>query len=57
MTQKPLSDDELTALREIITADARRQWLISGTKAVAVWVAALGAGWVAFRQIITEVFK
>ena len=54
MTQKPLSDEELIALRDIMTADSRRQWLISGAKAVAIWIAAIAGGWLAFRQAITE---
>jgi len=57
MTQQPLSEKELAALREIITADARRQWLISGTKAVAIWLAAIAAGWLAFRQMLLEILK
>jgi|SaaInlStandDraft_1057018.scaffolds.fasta_scaffold90094_5 hypothetical protein len=56
MTEK-LTEAEIKALREIITADARRQWLISGTKAVAVWVAAIGGGWLVFRQIVAEFLK
>ena len=52
-----LSEAEVKALRELLQADARRQWLISGTRAVAVWIAAIGGGWLALRQIVGEFLK
>lgn len=52
-----LSEAEVKALRELLQADARRQWLISGAKAVAIWVAAIAGGWLAFKQMLMEILK
>ena len=53
---KPLTADELKALRALILADARRQWAVSALKGVAVWIAAVAGGWLAFKTAMMEFF-
>ena len=55
MSEEPLSDEELKRLRAIITADARRVWLISGLRSVGIWVAALSAGYIGLKGLLAEV--
>jgi len=50
----PLSDEELKALRSLILADARRQWVVSGIKAVSTYVAILAAGYLAFKGMVGD---
>lgn len=50
-----LSEDELKHLRELMVADKRRQWLVSGIRQVALWVAGVVAGYVALKNMVAEV--
>ena len=52
--QDPLSEEEIAMLRALILADARRQWVVSGIKAVSLWIAALSGGYLAFRGAIAD---
>ena len=53
---KPLTDDELKLVREIIEKDKRWRWLATGMRNVAAWIvailAALTIGWDWFVKII-----
>lgn len=49
-----LSDEELEHLRDLMTADKRRQWLVSGIRQVALWLAGVSAGYLAFKNLIAE---
>lgn len=49
--QKPLSDEELIAARALILADQRRQWLVSGLKSVAGWIAAVSAAYLILKGV------
>ena len=49
-----LSDEELKRLRELITADARRQWLVSSIAGAARWIAVVLGAWLALRGLISE---
>lgn len=49
-----LSDEELAAIRALILADSRRQWIVSGIKGVSVWLAALATGYLAFKSLIAD---
>jgi len=49
-----LSDEELKHLRELMTADKRRQWLVSGVRQVALWLAGVSAGYLAFKNLLAE---
>ena len=40
---RPFTPAERAQLRDIITADNRRQWIISAIKTSALWVSAVGA--------------
>jgi hypothetical protein len=51
---KPLTDEEVAAIRSILTADSRRRWAISALGATAKWVAALAAGWLAVKGFLAE---
>lgn len=49
-----LSDDELKHLRELMVADKRRQWLVSGIRQIALWLAGVAAGYVALKNMLAE---
>jgi len=49
-----LSDEELEALRQLILADSRRQWVISGIKAVAGYLAIVAGGYLAFKGMVGD---
>lgn len=49
-----LSDEELVAVRALILADARRQWIVSAIKGVASYLAIIAAGYLAFRGMIAD---
>jgi len=51
---KPLTDEELAAIRSLLTADARRRWAVSALGSTAKWVAALAAGWLAVKGFLAE---
>ena len=55
MAEQPLTDAEVKALRELVKADQRRQWLLSGLKSVAGYIAVLAAGYLAFKGLISDV--
>ncbi len=50
----PLSAEELAALRQLILADSRRQWVVSGIKAVAGYLAIIAGGYLAFKGLIGD---
>lgn len=47
-----LSDEELKALRALITADARRQWVVSSMAGGARWITALLACWLIVKEAL-----
>lgn len=49
-----LSDEELKHLRDLMTADKRRQWLVSIIKSGALWITAVSAGYLTFKNLIAE---
>lgn len=49
-----LSDDELKHLRDLMIADKRRQWLVTIIKSAAVWITAVSAGYLAFKNVLSE---
>jgi len=49
-----LSDEELAALRQLIMADARRQWVVSGIKGVAGYIAVIAGGYLAFKGLLAD---
>lgn len=52
-----LTEDEVKALRELIRADQRRQWLISGVKAVSIWIIAIAGAATALKTMGDQWFK
>lgn len=55
LAEQPLTDAEVKALRELVKADQRRQWLLSSLKSVAGYIAVLAAGYLAFKGLISDV--
>jgi F0F1-type ATP synthase assembly protein I len=51
------SDEELAALRALIIADARRQWVVSSLAGGARWITAILAAWLIFREVLTSWVK
>ena len=49
-----LTDEELAALRQLILADARRQWVVSGIKAIAGYLAIIAGGYLAFKGMVGD---
>jgi len=47
-----LSDEELKALRALIVADARRQWVVSSMAGGARWITAILAAWLIIKEAI-----
>lgn len=54
---RPLTATEKKELRALLRADQRRQWLISGIKAVSAYVAVLAGGYFAIKAVLAEFFK
>jgi len=56
MTARPLTDEELDALRNIIEADRRRVWLMSNIRSAASWIVVVLGGialsWDSFVKLI-----
>jgi len=56
MTARPLTDEELEALRKIIEADKRRVWLMSNIRSGASWIVVVLGGialsWDSFVKVI-----
>jgi len=57
LSENPLTEEELKKLRDLLTADGRRQWLVSGIRSTSIWVAGLGGGYFAFKSLMEELFK
>ena len=51
-----LSESEIAALRQLLQSDQRRQWLISGIKAISLWLVAIGAAWLSVKGMLAEAF-
>ena len=49
-----LSDEELAAVRSLILADSRRQWVVSGIKAIAGYLAIIAGGYLAFKGMVGD---
>jgi len=49
-----LTEDELKALRQLLLADSRRQWVVSGIKGVAGYLAIIAGGYLAFKGLIGD---
>jgi len=54
---RPFSADERRAVRQLIQADNRRQWLVSTIKAIAIWVSAVSAGLVVLQDYIRKLLS
>lgn len=51
---RPFSPEERRAVRQLIQADNRRQWLVSTIKAIAIWVSAVSAGLIVLQDYIRK---
>ena len=49
-----LTDEELAAIRQLILADSRRQWIVSGVKSIAGYLAIIAGGYLAFKGLIGD---
>ena len=45
-----LTDEELARVRELIVADARRQWVVSSLAGGARWITAIIAAWLILKE-------
>ena len=48
--------DADSGLQQLLLADARRQWLASSIKGIAIWITAIIVGWSATKNAIVEIF-
>lgn len=55
--ERPFTADERRAVRQLIQADNRRQWLLSTIKAVAIWVSAVSAGLIVLQDYIRKLLS
>lgn len=55
--ERPFTADERRAVRQLIQADNRRQWLVSTIKAVAIWVSAVSAGLIVLQDYIRKLLS
>jgi hypothetical protein len=53
--EKELTDDELRRIRELLVADARRQWLVSAIRGISIWLAAIAGGYLALKGLVLEI--
>jgi len=51
---KPLTDEEIQVLRELAVSSQRTKWLVAGVRQIAIWIAAIGAGWLALKGLAAE---
>jgi len=51
---KPLTDEEIQVLRELAVSSQRTKWLVAGMRQIAIWIAAIGAGWLALKGLAIE---
>ena len=49
-----LSDAEVEAVRALILADNRRQWVVSGIKSIAGYLAIIAGGYLAFKGMVGD---
>jgi len=49
---KQLTDEELAALRQLLLADSRRQWIVSSLAGGARWVGAIIGTWLLVKEIL-----
>jgi len=49
---KQLTEEELDRVRDLLLADARRQWVVSSLAGSARWVTAILAAWLIFKEAI-----
>lgn len=50
----PLKPDEIKQIRAVLEREARVKWLASWLRTVATWVAAIVAGWFAFKAFLVD---
>jgi hypothetical protein len=55
--ERPFTADERRAVRQLLQADNRRQWLVSTIKAVAIWVSAVSAGLIVLQDYIRKLLS
>jgi len=49
---KQLTDEELAALRQLLLADSRRQWVVSSLAGAARWIGAIIGTWLLVKEIL-----
>ena len=54
---RPLTEDELAALRQLLLADNRRQWVVSSLAGAARYITAILAAWLILKEAIPWVGK
>jgi len=47
-----LTKEELAALRQLLLADSRRQWIVSSFAGAARWVGAIIGTWLLVKEIL-----
>lgn len=53
---RPFTPSERQHLRELMTADQRRQWVVSAIKSLAIWISAVAAAWLILKEQITALW-
>lgn len=48
------SDEERKHLRDLMAADKRRVWLVTIIRQAAIWITAVSAGYLAFKNAVAE---
>jgi len=49
---QPLTEDELAALRKLLLASSRQQWIVSSLAGAARWVGAIIGTWLLVKEIL-----
>ena len=49
---QPLNEKELAALRQLIVADSRRQWVVSSLAGAARWIGAIIGTWLLVKEVL-----
>jgi len=55
--ERPLTEEEIAALRQLLIADQRRVWLVSSLRAIALWIAALSGAYISLKSALMEMLK
>ena len=52
--EKQFTAEELEQIRELLTADTRRKWLISGIAGASRWIVIVVGAWLALKGFASE---